>query len=380
MVKDSPTLDLLEHQHGISVERFSLRNFTTTSERVRWILNRLKQNPPDLFVPDYLVAGLYAGKWVRAAGIPTLSCFRSDDPYYWANGDRFLWGKESFRVSGVACVSETLSSHLAAKIMDDIRIEHIPSGVPIPDRVMDQSKPGFKVCYLGRMIQHQKRIHETAAALFRNLEQGVCDEVGFIGVGPELDYVRRLASIRGQSDRVNFHGEIAPSDLSKVLQHYHASVLLSDFEGTPGAVMDAMANGLVPVALALPDGTSELVIEDQTGMLVENRYSSFDDALAKLGASQELRVRLAMGARVHIEKKFSLDTCVRKWMRLANLLIESERAIRPRGKIKVPWYIHLPPAHTGHEGLDIRPELYADRLRRYIRRMYAHALWPFKSA
>src|SRR5690606_9068927 len=97
---------------------------------------------------------------------------------------------------------------------------------------------GFNVCYIGRLEQKQKRIHETAEALFRNLQRGICDRVGFFGCGSQEQWLRDQVECRGLAGRVTVHGAVAPEQLSLELAPYHASVLLSDYEGTPGAVMD----------------------------------------------------------------------------------------------------------------------------------------------
>jgi glycosyltransferase involved in cell wall biosynthesis len=58
--------------------------------------------------------------------------------------------------------------------------------------------------------------------------------------------------------------------LQQLIEH-NILILLSDYEGTPGAVMDGMACGLVPVCTDISGGVQELVIPDQTGLLVRDR-------------------------------------------------------------------------------------------------------------
>ena len=116
----------------------------------------------------------------------------------------------------------------------------------------------------------------------RNLEKKIISRVGFIGDGTERDWLLDEISNRNLNHLATWHGSVDPKFLNHTLQSYQVSVLLSDFEGTPGAVMDAMANGLVPVVNNIPDGTTELVEHEVSGLVVSDRRDDFDDALSRL--------------------------------------------------------------------------------------------------
>jgi glycosyltransferase involved in cell wall biosynthesis len=340
----SPSQDVLERVAGIPVERLDTHPRLPMPERVRWILERVRENPPDLFVADNQVAGHYAARWARGAGIATAACFRSDDPFYWMLGDRFYWGEEPWRVGGINCVADSLRRRVSERVPAGTPVVHIPSGVPVPEAVADPARPGFKVCYVGRLVQEQKRILETGAALFRNLRAGVCDAAGFIGAGPEREALEQAAREAGVADRMRFHGEVAPELLPATLREYHALALLSDYEGTPGAVMDAMASGLVPVTTRLPDGTSELVKDGETGLLVDNRDGAFDRALETLAHDPERRTRLARAAREHIRTGYSIEVAVERWIQFSGELVARERRRGPLRPVRVPQLLRLPPA------------------------------------
>ena len=52
-------------------------------EKVRWILETLTANPPDVFIPNMIVHALFAARWVKKAGIPTIGLIHSDDKFYY---------------------------------------------------------------------------------------------------------------------------------------------------------------------------------------------------------------------------------------------------------------------------------------------------------
>src|ERR1035437_5961443 len=62
-----PTLEHLERE-GISCRAILAQE--STEERLRWILECLQAEPPDVFVPNLVVAAYWATRWLQPAGIP----------------------------------------------------------------------------------------------------------------------------------------------------------------------------------------------------------------------------------------------------------------------------------------------------------------------
>jgi hypothetical protein len=60
-------------QAGFSCTTVSEKEIKYTEQRVRWIFDRLTEDPPDVFVINAVYpAAYYAGRWLREAGIPTV--------------------------------------------------------------------------------------------------------------------------------------------------------------------------------------------------------------------------------------------------------------------------------------------------------------------
>jgi len=60
-------------QAGFSCTTVSEEEMKYTKQRVRWIFDRLTEDPPDVFVVNAVYpAAYYAGRWLREAGIPTV--------------------------------------------------------------------------------------------------------------------------------------------------------------------------------------------------------------------------------------------------------------------------------------------------------------------
>ena len=144
-------------------------------------------------------------------------------------------------------------------------------------------------------------------------------------------------------------------------------LLLSDYEGQPGAVIDGMLAGLVPVVLQCPGGLDELVTDRKTGLVVTDREESLDAALRWLGSEPSERRKLAEQARAFANQNHSVSAAADKWEAFMEQLLA---AAGPRRPIDVPRVIKLPPVHPALQNDDIRWHSWrhhVDRFASYLR-------------
>ena len=101
-----------------------------------------------------------------------------------------------------------------------------------------------------------------------------------------------------------------------------------------------MAVGIVPVCLKCPGGIEELVIDDKTGLLVNDRNESFFEKLSLLSRNTKHFENLSIAARKHVIDNYSLNKSVQKWETFIAEIKNLKTAKRTR--IKVPKEIKLP--------------------------------------
>lgn len=331
--------------------RCHLRRFhIPTEHQIAWILSTLKTIRPDVFVPNLNIAGCYAARWIRQAGIPTVGVHRSDDDFYWALSEEFVSGSPEFALSGMVCVSQAIHDRIARTQPMHTQLSVIPSGVPIPSFTSLQSGPLLLV-YCGRLVQSQKRIMELVEALCTVVRRHPHIEATLIGNGPGRHAIASRIADSGLGARIRLQGTVPSEHIQETLARHHVLILLSDYEGTPGAVMDGMAAGLVPVCLDREGGVRELVIHGHTGLLVQDRQDDFLRAIARLQAHPELRRTLARNARDMIVAKYSLEQCVDRWEDFLGQLL---RTANPRSEITIPKQFMLPPTRDGFAHEDKR--------------------------
>lgn len=337
----APTADILRMQ-DIIVHSSVYHNWI--EDQIEWILNRVIEIQPDVFIPNISVAGWYASRWIRKAGIPTICAYRSDDAFYAAMVEKFVLGDPQWAVSGMVSVNQSAYERVLSKDPKRTKLCVIPSGVPIPKTYARQLKEPLKIVYVGRLVQEQKRIKETIdslASVLRELPKSTATLIGHTGGDfDEFALKERILSHK-LDDRLNYLGTVEPEDLAYELKKYNVIVLLSDYEGTPGSIMDGMASGLVPVCLNRSDGIRELVKHEETGLLVTDREQSFISALIRLDEDVDLRQKLSSNARRHIENGYSLQVSTSRWISFCERLINDEA--ESKIKIQKPNSYDLPP-------------------------------------
>jgi colanic acid/amylovoran biosynthesis glycosyltransferase len=76
-------------QHGIHCQRIEMAHFT--EQKVLQVLQKLKESPPDIFVPHLAVPAYFAARWVQAAGIPSIGVIHTSDHFHLDLLEEFVW-------------------------------------------------------------------------------------------------------------------------------------------------------------------------------------------------------------------------------------------------------------------------------------------------
>lgn len=110
-------------------------------------------------------------------------------------------------------------------------------------------------------------------------------------------------------DRVTFTGN--RNDVSRMIDAMDFSILPSSMEACPLAALEAMARSKALVASRV-GGLSELVVHDETGLLVEQDPGELAHGMAYLLENDDERERMGANARRLIEEKFTMGQMVER--------------------------------------------------------------------
>ena len=153
-------------------------------------------------------------------------------------------------------------------------------------------------------------------------------QLWMVGDGPLLASARSLVIELGLQERVRFLGVCSQVRVSELMRQVRGFVQHSmvapdgDSEGSPVAVMEAQLSGL-PVVATRHAGIPEVVMENQTGLLVdEGDESAMAQAMSLLLLDPDLASRLGDGGRRRIKERFTIEHHLRQVEQLLRQVID----------------------------------------------------------
>lgn len=159
----------------------------------------------------------------------------------------------------------------------------------------------------------------TALARLLDLKGDLPVHLIIVGEGPERDRLAARVQELGLEDRVTLTGQ--RDDVEALLKYFDVYVCSSIAEGIALTVLEAMATGLPVIATAV-GGNPELVIDGETGRLVEAAQpDALADALARLLADPGCAQAMGQAARLRVEEGFSVTTMVAGYRALYDALL-----------------------------------------------------------
>lgn len=141
-----------------------------------------------------------------------------------------------------------------------------------------------------------------------------------VGVGPEQERVKERVAQLGVESHVHFLG--LREDVHQLLNEFDVFVLPSLWEGFPNVVLEAMACQKPVIATAV-EGTVELVVHGETGLLVQPADADrLAEALLTMLQERGLIVEFGQAGRRRVEEHFTIEHQVAAFERLYDLLLE----------------------------------------------------------
>lgn len=196
----------------------------------------------------------------------------------------------------------------------------IPNGVPFDfsiieprARIVNGSQDTFRLLFVGTYGE-RKGCAELIEAL--GLLSDLDCELYIVGQeefrGEKLELLHSVETY-GVAKRVHFLGTRKPEDLPLLYTSSHALCLPSREEGLPLALIEAMAHGL-PVLTTSVGCISDLVIHDQTGIIVEvGDATSLAEGISRLAHDSELCYKLGRSGAQHVSRYLKPDLIARQW-------------------------------------------------------------------
>ncbi len=276
---------------------------------IRALLKRLK---PDLVHAHTSKAGLLARFAGAISGIPVVFTAHT---WSFAEG---INRKQKFialpleRIAGHGSRIITVSESnrllaLSRGVSGEQSMTTVWNGIPDTPRRADPGSRGtVRILMVARFAEQKDQM-----LLLRALSDVHEDfEVDFVGDGPSLAQVHKVANDLGLMNRVHFLGD--RSDVAELLARAHIFALSTKWEGLPLSILEAMRAGL-PVIASNVGGVSESVQDGVSGFLVPvGDEEKLRAGLLKLIRNPELRREFGRAGRKRYEQDFTLNKMLAK--------------------------------------------------------------------
>jgi glycosyltransferase involved in cell wall biosynthesis len=280
---------------------------------LREIHSALRDLRPDVVALHSSKAGILGRIAARSLGIPALLTahgwnFTPGIARLPATAYRQIERAAGYITTRIITVSEyDRRLALQAGLTSADRVVAVHNGIPdIPVELRarpDRSPP--RLVMIAR-FEGQKD-HPTLLRALAGLRQPNW-ELDLVGDGPLRKRAESLAAELGIGERVRFLGQ--RMDVPQLLAGAQVSLLVTNWEGLPLSILEAMRAGL-PVIATDVAGICEAISDGHTGFLVPRGDAELlRERLGRLLGDPRLRLSQGLAARTRYEQHFTLDEFV----------------------------------------------------------------------
>lgn len=294
----------------------------------------LRQTRPLVLATFMYHANVFGRLWGRAAGVPVIvSSIRNVE---FGGRLRVITEGLTARLDSATTtnserVARALEQHVVFRGFD---LKVIPNAVALngyemdPDarsRVRRTEGAGDAFVWLAVGHLYEQKDYPTLLNAFARLPDGPGEaRLWIAGDGPESAPLHQLARDLHLENKVRFLG--FRTEVVELLAAADAVVLSSAWEGSPNAVLEALAAAR-PVVATDVGGVRELVEHGQSGYLVPcGNPAALASAMSRLAAlSPEERTAMGVRGRTAVFHRHELEAVITEW---ESLFIDRLRAVR----------------------------------------------------
>lgn len=215
-----------------------------------------------------------------------------------------------------------VSSRIAQELERRFRqpADVIPYGVcttAAAPAVARRSSGPLRLGFIGRIRESHKGVFMLADVLAAVRTRGADAECWIVGEGPDEAALRQRFDAAGVGACVRWFGAVPASEVPAVAASIDVLLMPSLFEGISIAMLEAMAQSVVPV-VAPVSGTDDAIEDGRNGVLLKSRsVEEMADACVRLALDGPRLRAMGDAARATIIARYSEDL---HWDRLARFI------------------------------------------------------------
>lgn len=363
LVPRTPGSKKQETMAGMRIIRFPyfIQRFEKLAMSGGGILNRLKTNPLYyLMVPFFLAGQIWAlvrllkrekfdlvhAHWLIPQGITAviaLKLTRQSIPLLCTShgGDLFaLRGGLLQKIKkwvidksqGLTVVSSAMKKKVMEMGIEACKIDVISMGVDLQNLFtpkIQAQRSDHELLFVGRLVE-KKGVRTLLEALPQVIAHHSEARLTVAGSGPMEEELKDLAAKLGLTDKVNFLGMVAQSDLPGLYSRAALAVFpfivakSGDQEGFGLVQVEAMGCECPVITGDLP-AIHDIITHEETGLIFPSgNTQALADVINRLLKNRDLRFRLAQEARRQVVKKYDWQGIAKKYMSVYEKLMAGE--------------------------------------------------------
>ncbi|MFJ8262594.1 glycosyltransferase family 4 protein [Rummeliibacillus sp. NPDC094406] len=287
------------------------------------VRKRLKSFQPDLVAMHSSKAGVIGRIAAKSLGIPSV---------FTVHGWSFSEGISKMKRLILEKVEKYLAKHtskiitvstydyqiaLQRKLVLQEKMETIHNGIPTQETTEKTSNNTPLIIMIARFATPKRQ--DLLIQALANMQE-IPWKLILLGDGPNREQNEKRMNDHNLQARISFLG--VRNDAERFLEQADINVLLSDYEGLPLVIIESMRAG-IPTVASNVGGVSELIIDQYSGLLVDNNISGIQNAIKLLIKDISLRKQLGDKSRAIFEKHFTIDTMYAKTIQIYQEVIRS---------------------------------------------------------
>lgn len=309
---------LLQRVRELGVEPMEIPLYPTWQGRLRWLTQMsqyLRKGKFDILQAFNDITILYAGLAATLARTPVLVYGQRHAGCLLSGHRRRLvaWACRNL-VTGILVNAEAARCQVVTKYgVPESKVRVVYNGIDLP---APRTPSDLIAARQHRKLALDRVLVGVVANLIPRKNVGLLIEAAgelchqpvdfvIVGDGPQRSELEVRCRAAHLDDRFHFVG--VQSDPISWIQLFDVGALPSRAEGLPNSVLEYMACGCPVVATAV-DGTPELVVDQQTGILVPSGDArALAKAIGRLIQDADLRQRMGQAGRERAAQRFSLQ-------------------------------------------------------------------------
>jgi len=212
-----------------------------------------------------------------------------------------------------------------------------------------KAKEKINLVYSGRMVDSQKKVKRYIDLASELNKRDIDFHLNMLGDGSELDLLKTEIDSRGLFENVSLLGRVSNEVSIEYFRNSDVFLLLSDFEGLPISLLEALREGCIPIVYNMNSGVNDVIEHGLNGYVCQtNKIVNVADYIEKIFHSNNNEEMIANCKNSLKNKKLTSVDMSDKYVEIFRDClkeIENNNYVRPKSLEHGYWYKGaMPPA------------------------------------